>query len=148
MTATSQGSALQLRAPGGEGVGGDDDAAGVEGVLPRPDAAAVHHHRGQVELRQDILPFDRIYCCGPDPMMKAVSQIAAKHGTDCEVSLENTMACGFGVCLCCVTPTVRGNERVCMEGPVFNTKDLTWEVMHLPECKTGGASNDPCCQTK
>jgi dihydroorotate dehydrogenase electron transfer subunit len=52
--------------------------------------------------------FDRIYACGPDRMMKAVSHIAAKRGTDCEVSLENFMACGFGVCLCCITPTTHG----------------------------------------
>jgi dihydroorotate dehydrogenase electron transfer subunit len=99
-------------------------------------------------LQKEKLSFDRIYCCGPDPMMKAVSKIAAMHGIECEVSLENTMACGFGVCLCCITPTVRGNERVCIEGPVFNTKDLTWEVMHLSECKTGGVIKDPCCQIK
>jgi dihydroorotate dehydrogenase electron transfer subunit len=71
--------------------------------------------------------FDRIYCCGPDRMMKAVSHIATRRGIDCEVSLENTMACGFGVCLCCITPTRHGIKRVCMEGPVFNTKELGWE---------------------
>ena len=47
--------------------------------------------------------FDRIYTCGPDPMMKAVAREAASKEVFCEVSLENTMACGFGVCLCCVT---------------------------------------------
>lgn len=99
-------------------------------------------------LQKEKLTFDRIYCCGPDPMMKAVSKLAAIHGIDCEVSLENTMACGFGVCLCCVTPTVRGNERVCMEGPVFNTRDLTWEVMHLQDCKTGGVVKDSTCEIK
>jgi dihydroorotate dehydrogenase electron transfer subunit len=71
--------------------------------------------------------FDKIYACGPDRMMKAISHIAAKRGTDCEVSLENFMACGFGVCLCCITPTTSGNQRVCVEGPVFNTKELGWE---------------------
>ena len=72
------------------------------------------------------LDFRKIYCCGPDAMMKAVAKIARMHKTDCEVSLENTMACGFGVCLCCVTPTNKGNERVCVEGPVFNINRLTW----------------------
>jgi dihydroorotate dehydrogenase electron transfer subunit len=71
-------------------------------------------------------PFDRIYCCGPDRMMKAVAHIATRKGIDCEVSLENTMACGFGVCLCCITPTLHGNQRVCVEGPVFSTKELGW----------------------
>jgi dihydroorotate dehydrogenase electron transfer subunit len=36
------------------------------------------------------------------------------------------MACGFGVCLCCITPTNNGNQRVCTEGPVFSTKELGW----------------------
>jgi dihydroorotate dehydrogenase electron transfer subunit len=89
-------------------------------------------------FQKDSLPYKKIYCCGPDPMMKAVAQIAAMHGIDCEVSLENTMACGFGVCLCCITSTTRGNERVCMEGPVFNTKVLTWENPHNFDCAVGG----------
>jgi len=77
-------------------------------------------------LQKERLTYRKIYCCGPDPMMRAVAGMAANQGIDCEVSLENTMACGFGVCLCCITPTDKGNERVCMEGPVFNTKRLTW----------------------
>lgn len=70
--------------------------------------------------------FDRIYCCGPDAMMHAVASKAAMLDIDCEVSLENMMACGFGVCLCCVTKTTSGNLCVCTEGPVFNTKQLIW----------------------
>lgn len=70
--------------------------------------------------------FDRIYCCGPDPMMKAVAAYASSKGTWCEVSLENLMACGFGICLCCIAPTTRGNVCTCTEGPVFNIKDLKW----------------------
>jgi dihydroorotate dehydrogenase electron transfer subunit len=73
-----------------------------------------------------IPDFDMIYCCGPDPMMKTIAHIAKRKGIECEVSLENTMACGFGVCLCCITPTNDGNKRVCLEGPVFNTKELGW----------------------
>lgn len=72
--------------------------------------------------------FDMIYTCGPEGMMKAVSRIAAERGTDCEASLENLMACGFGVCLCCIQETDKGNLCVCTEGPVFNTKSLKWET--------------------
>jgi dihydroorotate dehydrogenase electron transfer subunit len=72
------------------------------------------------------LPFDVIYTCGPDPMMKAVASIAKAKEIDCEVSLENMMACGFGACLCCVTETTTGNRCVCTEGPVFSTKELVW----------------------
>jgi dihydroorotate dehydrogenase electron transfer subunit len=89
-------------------------------------------------FQKESLQFKKIYCCGPDLMMKAVAQIAAIQGIDCEVSLENTMACGFGVCLCCITSTARGNERVCVEGPVFNTKVLTWENLHNFDCAVGG----------
>ncbi len=70
--------------------------------------------------------FDRIYTCGPDAMMRAVASIAAKNNIDCEVSLENMMACGIGACLCCVTPTESGHQCVCTDGPVFNTKVLQW----------------------
>ena len=70
--------------------------------------------------------FDRVYCCGPDAMLKAASHLAASMGAECEVSLENLMACGFGVCLCCVTETTRGNLCTCIDGPVFNTKELKW----------------------
>lgn len=67
-----------------------------------------------------------IYCCGPTPMMKAVAEIARERGIHCQVSLENMMACGVGICLCCVEPTVRGNVCVCTEGPVFDIDDLLW----------------------
>lgn len=70
--------------------------------------------------------FDKIFTCGPDPMMKAVGKIAQEKEVACEVSLENMMACGFGICLCCVTATNEGNKRVCKEGPVFNVNYLKW----------------------
>lgn len=72
--------------------------------------------------------FDRIYCCGPDPMMKAVARLASGWKIHCEVSLENLMACGIGVCLCCIEPTVNGNLCACTDGPVFNIKDLKWQI--------------------
>ena len=69
---------------------------------------------------------DKIYCCGPAPMMKAIAKVAKENAIDCEVSLENMMACGLGACLCCVENTVKGNVCVCTEGPVFNINELTW----------------------
>lgn len=70
--------------------------------------------------------FSMIQTCGPTPMMKAVARFAQQNGVDCEVSLENLMACGLGACLCCVEKTVDGNLCVCKEGPVFNIKRLLW----------------------
>jgi dihydroorotate dehydrogenase electron transfer subunit len=72
--------------------------------------------------------FDHIYTCGPTPMMKAVARYAKQADIDCEVSLENLMACGLGACLCCVEKTVDGNLCVCKDGPVFNINQLLWQV--------------------
>jgi len=82
----------------------------------------VTHH----SLFENPKVFSQIYTCGPDPMMSAVAKIAQKNQIPCEASLENTMACGFGACLCCVVATTEGNKCVCTEGPVFNVKELKW----------------------
>ena len=72
--------------------------------------------------------FEHIYTCGPKPMMMAVARYAKQKGIECEVSLENMMACGLGACLCCVEKTTVGNLCVCKEGPVFNIKQLLWQI--------------------
>lgn len=74
------------------------------------------------------LVFDRIYSCGPKPMMVSVAKYAYQNHIECEVSLENTMACGIGACLCCVENTDEGHVCVCKEGPVFNIKKLLWQI--------------------
>jgi len=70
--------------------------------------------------------YNKIYACGPDGMMKAIAKVAMEKHIFCQVSLENLMACGFGVCLCCIEPTTKGNLCVCTDGPVFNVNDLKW----------------------
>lgn len=75
--------------------------------------------------------FDAIRVCGPGPMMKAVARVVSQWEANnaphyCEVSLENKMACGLGVCLCCVEDTKEGHKCVCSEGPVFDIKELKW----------------------
>lgn len=70
--------------------------------------------------------YEQIYACGPEVMMKAVAKRAKEKSVPCQVSLENTMACGIGACLCCITPSVNGNVCVCTEGPVFNSTELLW----------------------
>lgn len=107
----------QFRNLGGILVTSEDGSLGEKGLV-------THHSL----FRQQHLPFDFIVTCGPDPMMKAVARIAMEHSISCEASLENTMACGFGACLCCITPTVRGNLCVCTEGPVFNVNELKWQI--------------------
>lgn len=68
--------------------------------------------------------YSMVYACGPDPMMKAVAQLAFAKNVPCEVSLENLMACGIGACLCCIVETRDGNKTTCVEGPVFDSREL------------------------
>lgn len=93
----------------------EDGSAGTRGFVT--DHAA---------LKSEISNYTNFFVCGPTPMMKAVARIAVASNIDCEVSLENKMACGIGVCLCCVTDTKSGHKCVCSDGPVFNVKGLKW----------------------
>jgi dihydroorotate dehydrogenase electron transfer subunit len=67
-----------------------------------------------------------LYACGPYPMLKAVSKVAASKGITAYVSMEERMACGLGACLGCVVKTKTGYMRVCKEGPVFNSEEIVW----------------------
>jgi dihydroorotate dehydrogenase electron transfer subunit len=70
----------------------------------------------------------RVYACGPTAMMRAVASLAAGRGRPCVVSLENPMACGFGVCLGCAAPRVGGGfSLVCRDGPTFDAATVDWE---------------------
>ncbi len=71
-----------------------------------------------------------IYACGPTPMMAATAEIASQHGATCWVSLENPMACGFGVCLGCAAPLRNGGfALVCRDGPVLPAHAIAWESL-------------------
>jgi dihydroorotate dehydrogenase electron transfer subunit len=67
----------------------------------------------------------RLFACGPTPMLRAVMQMTHWHANvTAQVSLEERMSCAIGACMGCVVRTVRGYERVCTEGPVFNAEDI------------------------
>ncbi len=90
--------------------------------------------KGKVtELLKNILPLAishkplAIYACGPRPMLKEISQISKKYKIPAQVSLEEHMACGIGVCLGCAVNTKDGFKRVCKEGPVFNADEISWK---------------------
>jgi dihydroorotate dehydrogenase electron transfer subunit len=67
-----------------------------------------------------------IYACGPEPMLKAVTDFASERKVPCWVSIERRMACGVGACLSCVVTTTDGYRRVCSDGPTFDAKDIVW----------------------
>ena len=92
--------------------------------------------RGRVS---DVLPAvlertrsDVVYACGPMPMLRAVAEQAAALGIPSQVAVEESMACGIGVCMTCVLPAVGDDGvtrmvRSCVEGPVFRGDRLRWQ---------------------
>jgi len=90
----------------------DDGSVGEKGL-------ATQH-----SLLSEIKNFDHIYTCGPEVMMRAVAKIADQNDIGCQVSLERTMACGIGACLCCVVETQTGNRCICSDGPIFDYREL------------------------
>ena len=73
-----------------------------------------------------------VYACGPEPMLRAVSDLALAQGFPCWLSVEERMACGYGVCNACVVekrcddlPEGSGwYLRSCIEGPVFEAREI------------------------
>ena len=100
----------------------EDGAVGTRGLVSEPLAAFLSRHR-----------VDRLYACGPPPMMAVVGQLAEASGVPAWVSLESRMGCGIGVCLGCAVPIRRGGEtgmlRVCREGPVFPAAQVEWNQL-------------------
>ena len=83
------------------------------------------------ELLKEVLStidyrLSTIYACGPRPMLEEISHISKKYNIPTQLSLEEHMACGIGVCLGCVVNTKEGFKRVCKEGPVFNAVKIIW----------------------
>ena len=83
-------------------------------------------------LKKDIEEgkIDSIYACGPLPMLRAVRELALEKNIPCQISLEEKMACGLGVCLGCAVKTAASHKEtpeywhVCKAGPVFQAKDV------------------------
>lgn len=86
--------------------------------------------QGMVDLYFSAQPsYDIIYSCGPTPMMRKTAQWALSNNIPCQVSLEERMGCGYGVCVGCVCETKdqQGHvcyKRVCKEGPVFPAEEV------------------------
>lgn len=98
----------------------DDGSMGVQGYPTQGLAELIR------EARIDI-----VYCCGPMPLMRGVAEICAAAGVECQVSLEERMGCGFGICVGCVVnhraaDGTISKKRVCYDGPVFEGKEVFW----------------------
>lgn len=106
------------------------EAGELELVCTTEDGSAGHHGLVTEPLadRLDAAPGTAtVFAVGPTPMMRACAELAAKAGSGCWVSLENPMACGFGVCLGCAAPRAEGGfSLVCRAGPVFEAGEIAW----------------------
>lgn len=100
------------------------EAIGVELYIATVDGSVGTKGFVTDVIREQSLECDYFYACGPMPMLKALCRGVEWPG---EVSLDERMACGFGVCMCCSVETKSGNKRICKEGPVFDKEDLIWK---------------------
>ncbi len=117
------------RVADGVAVTTDDGSAGTQGwvsdVLPeviRRSSAGV------------------VYGCGPMPMLESITAVAAAEGAVAQVAVEESMACGVGVCMTCVMPVVGADGatrmvRSCVEGPVFRGDRVRWDAYADGGCR-------------
>ena len=121
------GELVAKRTVGSVTVTTDDGSAGQTGLVTDALPAAIERINAEI-----------VYACGPMPMLRAVGAIAREHAIHAQVAVEESMACGIGVCMTCVLP-VRGDDgtsrfvRSCVEGPVFDADRIRWaDVGSLP----------------
>ncbi|MBR1624234.1 MAG: dihydroorotate dehydrogenase electron transfer subunit [Clostridia bacterium] len=69
------------------------------------------------------IDYTYFYCCGPEPMLKAVYKTTK---TDGQFSFEERMGCGFGACMGCSCKTITGYKRICKDGPVLEKGEILW----------------------
>jgi dihydroorotate dehydrogenase electron transfer subunit len=116
----------------------DFERAGVPVHIATDDGSAGAHGR-VTDLLEPLLTSralgterSLVYACGPLPMLRAVAKLCAAHDLPCQVSLEECMPCGVGVCNGCVVPVREASDdyglyrRVCVDGPVMWAHEVNW----------------------
>ena len=97
----------------------EDGSEGIKGFVTMPLEELLQKDR-----------YDKVYACGPIPMLKAVAQVCERYDTLCDVSMEQHMGCGIGACLVCTCKikTEHGIDfkHVCKNGPVFDSREVEW----------------------
>jgi dihydroorotate dehydrogenase electron transfer subunit len=98
-----------------------DGSLGVRGIVTDMLGQVIH------EARTDV-----IYACGPMPMLRQVTALARRYDIPVQVAVEESTACGVGVCMTCVLPVVGSDGitrmvRSCVDGPVFRGEQVRWD---------------------
>jgi dihydroorotate dehydrogenase electron transfer subunit len=104
----------------------EDGSAGHAGYVTK----VLEWHLQQNRKLETTKP--SVYSCGPTPMLRAVARICADFDVRCQISLEESMPCGMGVCNGCVVETVNAGDeygryrRICVDGPVMRAEEIAW----------------------
>ena len=103
----------------------EDGSHGEKGLVTQPLLA-------ELRTPHSALRTCRLFACGPTPMLMAVGKIAEDFNVPAELSMDEHMCCGVGVCLTCVIPVKSDGgweyQRTCTEGPVFDSRKILWET--------------------
>jgi dihydroorotate dehydrogenase electron transfer subunit len=118
------------------------------------DSVTVTTEDGSVGVRgrvTDVLPdlirraqVRVVYACGPMAMLRAVADVAGRHELASQCAVEESMACGVGVCMTCVLPVIGDDGRTrmtrsCVDGPVFAGHRVHWDAIGTIPGETVGA---------
>ena len=104
----------------------NDGSIGEKGFVTLPLDAKL------AELKKDGKDFE-LFTCGPDGLLKAVSDRALDCNMPGWISMDRHMICGVGACFACIQ-AIRlpdgsvYNARCCVNGPVFKAKEIVWET--------------------
>ena len=103
----------------------EDGSHGEKGLVTQPLLAELRTPHSALRTR-------KLFACGPTPMLKVVGKIAEDFRVPAELSMDEHMCCGVGVCLTCVIPVKTDGgweyQRTCTEGPVFDSRQIVWEA--------------------
>jgi len=99
----------------------EDGSLGARGLITDMLTQVIH------ETRADV-----IYACGPMGMLRQVSSVASRYDIPVQALVEESMACGTGVCMTCVLPVIGDDGvtrmvRSCVDGPVFRGDMVRWD---------------------
>lgn len=97
----------------------NDGSAGYHGLVTDLLREFLHDRAAHIPVR--------VYTCGPTPMMRAVGEMSIAYDVPCDVSLEVFMPCGIGICMGCAVGRPDGTfARGCVDGPVFEAREVIW----------------------
>ena len=125
------------------GAATEDRLFGVAEAHRAADGVTITTDDGSLGTRgwvSDVLPdvlrrtgASLVYGCGPMAMLHSITQVAEAGGARAHVAVEESMACGVGVCMTCVMPVVGDDGqtrmvRSCVEGPIFRGDRVRWDA--------------------